>query len=380
MTVVWPFMPQSGSTESLEWLTDVIPCMSAEQRLCIRPIPRQEFIYDYILNQTQFGRAKELAKSIGGDDLYIPIWEDFTEVGALGAGVVSVDVDAARMAYELDGDAIVWGGDMDCEVVTISAITAYSITFTTTQSYSNALVLPVRTAKFAQELDTDRPTPDYAHAQARFISTITEDLSTQTGIVYPTFKTYQIVTSRSAASNSSQQFTHETEELDTESGNVWRGTLFSYSTQTATVDWFAYSRSELWNLRVWLHSRKGRWKAFWYPSWNSDLIVTKEIGSSHTTITVQDVDYDSHYPSPADFLIVSTIGNMYPVRVTDCAPGDPGEEVLTIETALGVVLPLGSVDMMCRMVLSRFDSDRVEIKHSAGSSASVSVPIVEVHQ
>jgi hypothetical protein len=121
---------------------------------------------------------------------------------------------------------------------------------------------------------------------------------------------------------------------------------------------------------------RGRQKAFYASSWNADIRVTKSIASTDTTIEIAAMDYAGNFPLVADFGVL-TAGEMFGCRVTDCDPGDPGKEILTLSGAFGADVALADICKTCRLVLSRFDADRIEIQYGRGGSAFVSVPTVE---
>jgi hypothetical protein len=210
---------------------------------------------------------------------------------------------------------------------------------------------------------------------------VTEDLSGQTGLEFPTYRTYPLIDRPAVmVGDTREQFEREVEVLDSGTGLLTKTPTFSQAIQISTLAWSVLTCDALWDLRVWLHSRKGRWKCFWVPSWNADLTITRAIAANDTTIEIADINYSAHYPSTADFAIITLDEGAHCFRVTDCDPGTTGHQILTIDTPMTESIALNTIGKTCRIVRSRFDADRVEIQHSphTGEQATVAIPIVQV--
>lgn len=381
---VWPFIPQRGATEALEWLTDVIRCRSKEYRQCLRAAPRQDWTCDYHMTPGQFARAKEMAKKIGGAELYLPVRTEASEVGDVAADTVSLGIDATGKCYAEGGKLLLWESDSVFEVVTIAEIGAGTIGFleATEGSYTRAVAMPLRVATFAQEFEADRGEAVSAiRTQARFQAVQTEDLSAGAGLVYPTYRGSPIVTDATRVrSGVREQYTREVETLDSGTGGIAREPVYSRPSQTSVLSWYAEGAAAVAALRVWLHTRKGRWRDLWAASWNRDLTVVDSISAGSQQVRIAAMGFGDVFSLPCDFLLITKSGAFLPFRVTAVADGDPGVEVLTTSTLFvaGVTIEPDDVKGVCRLVLSRFDADRVEIQHGEASSARVTVPIVEV--
>jgi len=380
---VWPYIPQRGITETLEWLTDVIRCRTEEYRACLRAEPRQEFTFRYQMTPTQFGKAKELAKETGGSNIYLPVWTEMTEVGRIAAHQVSLPVDGSHACYSDGGKLFVWDDDEHCEIVTISTVGEGVINLNpwVVVAYDNACVMPLRVATFAQEFEADRDeVGTIIKTTARFSVVATEDLSAESGLTYQDFGGHPLVTDRPelAAGSVSEQFTREVDTLDSWSGVVWKWNIWGHPIQTSKLAWYLATKEALWDFRIWLHHIKGRWKGLWVSSWSADLTVVQTVAEGAYQVIIADIDYWNHYPPNATFVIRKTDGTCVPVTVTACAAGDPGEQVLTITESVSPAIPVASIDKMSRLVFSRFDSDRIEIQHRVGAAATVAIPTVEL--
>ncbi len=377
---VWPYIPQRRPTESLEWMTDVIRCSAKEYRHCLRKEPRQEWSYTFQMTPAQFGRAKGLARSIGGSTLDLPIWTEQTVVGAIAAHTVNLTVDTAGASYEDGGELLVWESDTHYEVVTIATVGVGTVTLNpwVVDDYTDALVMPLREATFAQPFEADRDAvAARVVTQARFLIVETQDLSS-INPMYDTYKDSYLVTDPPLeASNVREEYEREVETLDSGSGLMWRGSLYAAPIRGSVLGWGSLTRTELVNVREWLHTVKGRWKSIWVPSWNADVTVTADVVNNSYTVEIADIDFNSFFTAPCDFAIITTDGLFHCIHVLSCADGDPGKEVLTVEDP-NASIPLNTIARTSLLTRARFAADRVEIQHEVGGYAACAVPTVEV--
>lgn len=381
MTVTWPFMPQQEPTEALEWMTEIITCRSAEQRLGKRPVPRQEWAYRYQLQTTDFGRAKELAKEIGVDECYLPTWVDISEVGAVSASTVTLPIDGTHKGYVSGGKLILWDDDANFEICTIYSVNVGTITINpgTVGAYTNACAAPVKLARFAQEFEAQRFAGNFAECSARFQLVSADNLAGQTGITYVDYLNAPLISDAvSLLGGMTEQYSREGDSLDPGTGVIYRYSPVTWATTSSRLAWNLHTREDLWNRRAWLHDRRGRLKSFWASSWNADVTINSAIGSTDETISIVAMDYGTYFPASSDFVILLNNGDMYGFRATDVDPGLPGSQILTISSALGTTIQVADIAKTSRIILSRFEADRVEVKYGQGGGGSIIVPTVEV--
>jgi len=376
MTYVWPFEPSQPPQETLEWLTSVVRCRATEQRAGMRAYPRQEWSYAYSMRQTDYGRAKDLAKQIGVDECLLPVWMERTAVGTVNAGTVTLPVDTSMSGtYREGGKALVWSSSADFEVVTVQLIGTGTITVTaTTATHTGALVMPLQYARFGQELGASRYPADWEDLEARFVVIDTDDLSTRSGgLVYDTYRGDPFISNPVVSSSLTEQFSRDGGVLDIETGVVFHWPSVNWVRMASQMSWKTNSAAELWALRVWLHQMKGQLRRFWLSSWNPDIRITADIDG--TSAEIEAMAYGTYFPSVADF-VIATATEFFGMRVNGHSAGSAGHEVLSLAASLTV----GVADIVktSRLVLSRFASDRVSIQHGFAGEAHVTVPTVEV--
>jgi len=380
----WPFRPQHGIIESLEWKTDVIKCRASESRQCLRTMPRMEWQHKYILGPQDYALAVEVCRANSAGSVDAPEWQSLSEVPPTSAGTVTLPVaNVAQIpAYKVGGKAIVWETNMSWEVVAISGVSSGSISISaTTLSHGKATIAPLRTCIFRSHLEADRESVNsYVQASAAFECPVTEDLTPGfgVGLGYPNYLDSPVVTDHpEIISGVRESIGRELTTLDSEVGILDRRPLYTSPNRSGVLAWTCQDANAIWNLRRWLHSRKGRQKNFWVASWNDDVITTRDINGGDTNIEIAAVGFAQRWTMPVDMVIVAPDGGIWPIRVTGTASASPGHELLNLSAPFSGSVSLSYISQTCKMTLSRFDSDTVEIHHLAGQQATVAVSIVE---
>lgn len=388
----WAYPPQKQFSESLEWLTDVQRCRTAEYRQSIRHRPRQEFQFPHRLTAAQFGKAKVLARDLGSDSLLVPLWSWFTEPGALAAGATLVPKNTSDsfLLLEVGSSVMIWEGASKWEVHVVElnstnpAFPYITLEDAITQDFTRPILVPLREGQFAQEFEATRSTSEWVECSARFRIISGDDhysdYATRGGLYSSeSYLSHPVVTDRSlATSGIREQFERQYEELDSLIGGAYRYPTLSRSEQTGQITWSAQTRAGARDLVYWLHSRKGRWKSFWIPSWNKDLTVTHEIASSDTSIEIADIGMRTSGEFPFDIMILTKAGARVYCHVTGATTGAAGKEVIGLSSEVGAHLYTWDIEAVCFLTLSRFASDRIEINHSSGGNVTATALIAEV--
>jgi hypothetical protein len=381
MTLAWPFKPQMDVVETLEWLTDVQRCKKAEYRQALRRKPRISYQHKYVLDAVDYGVARELARTIGGDPMYVPDWSVATVVPTISAGTVSLPIDVTYAPAYYSGFALVWAGDFSYEVVSVTGYGTGTIAISATvNGYTNPEIVPLRLATFDQEFDGNLGAHHYTEASAAFTATATEDLALASGgLSYPTYLGDPVVTDPVELINSVKEGTaREVETLDSKTGPLYKYPLFATPTRSGVLAWTLLTATALWALRVWLHTRRGRCKQFWTSSWNADVTITKDIVAGDTYIQIASIEFAAKYPIPTDLAIVGADGGMIQLRISSVATaGGENERLYFGGTWAGATLPHQGL-ITSKLTLSRLASDRIDIQHLPGRQATVVVATTEV--
>lgn len=381
MAELWPFVPQREFIESLEWLTDVIVCRSAEQRLGIRPLPRMGLSYDMLLDSRQASLARTLARTASLGEFYVPLWGEATRIGPLPQGSTSVLLDTTWGQYA-PGRLVALFDEFDrVEVLQLAAVSASELTLAngTTRALSNAFVMPCAVMRPYQEFEFVRaPAEDLLRVRASFYATDVMDVAADAGSVV--YRSHPVLTVQPIAAGSmGERVLHAAETVDNDVGPAAVFKQLEYVTSKAYMAWDCLTVQELWSLRRWLYAVRGKQRGFWRPTWGHDLSLLSPATSGSTSITVADVGFSGRM-TDRDLAIRLTDGTTLYRRATQAQAGLAGTEVVQLDAALGVAITPSSVDRISFMNFARLDADRLEIRHRVARGASVQAPIVEVPQ
>lgn len=376
--VVWPFVPQTRFRESLEWLTDVLRAYSAEQRLALRLAPRQSLQHDYQLTPYQYSRAKAIATQWAHRVYGAPVWAEATRLGDVLVGVTSLSFDTSNADYRPDDIVLVWENDekfVAAETTTVSS-DSIGLKLPLDRSYANAYVMPMRFARTLNGTEFRRDAHDVVLARMNFLVTNNVDLGGS--IDLPTHRGVEVMTDRSVVlSDMSERILRAVDVFDNGSGPIAVDQVRAYPERTETLSMDALDRAATWRMRRWLHSRRGKQRSFWLPSWNPDLIILEDVGSTGSSITVRPIGYPLYY-GITDIMVELVSGARLFARVLSGSTDPDGNEVLALSSAFGTAFETSEIAFCCFMKHVRLDADRADIQHSYAGRASTSVAVTEV--
>lgn len=376
--VVFPFMPQRGVKESLEWKTDIMKAKAGEQRSMIRYEPRQEFEYDFFLDDSQYARWRALSYGWSHRVFAFPVWSEFSRLGPLEAGATTLTFDTASADYR-DGDVLIlWENDKLFETCEIDAISAGSITLprATLNTYANVFVAPLRFGRTLSGMQAERDANKLIKGSTTFTVTANTDLSASIGL--PTYKSLDVLTDTMyKVGNYAESILRDVILIDNGVASPLVDSRRTFTDQMFTVSWSCRTRAELWRVRKWLHSRKGKAKPFWLPTKLQDFVIAEDATSAASYLRVQPIGYPLYY-GIRDIQIMLKNGTVARNRIMVGNADGYGTETLVLESALGIDFTLAQLDYICMMHKVRFDSDRIEINYDEDGIATISVPCIEV--
>lgn len=369
---VWPFVPQDEPTEALAWLTDIIRAYDGEQRAKLTDAPRSAFEFDYLLDSQQLARARAMVDGAGHLPWDLPIWTDVLAIGTWPAGQSSVEIDADYADFRIGEQALLFQSDTVWEVVDVVDGGGGAVDVETAApaavTYSPAWIVPLRTAYLTKGLRAGRKHPVLASVRASWAIVGGVDLSAATD--FSTHRTYPVMTDRAVVlSGYDESAEWDLDIIDNGIAEPYVDTEIGAAAVKSSVAWSLPTKASLWRLRQWLHTCKGRWHAFWVPTWSADLVLRSNISSAHTVIHVEAIGYPDYYTG-TDIMILKTSGSIVCLRVLSGAT-ESGGEVLTLSAAVGQNITVAEIDRICFLSLMRFASDRFEFKHGPGSATLI---------
>jgi hypothetical protein len=375
--VIWPFIPQTLHGERLEWKTDVIPSFSNEQRLCLRDSPRQSLTHTFQMDEYQFSRAKAASTQWAHRVYGLPVWAELTRVGSIPIDSPFITMDTLYADYRENDLIIIWESDEVYVAVEITTITPTQINLKLPleQAFSNAYIAPLRFCRTLRGMSYQRSTSSVVLASSEFTVTQNTNLA-ETSL--PQYRSVDLLLEPQVILGSiSERISRPVDLFDNGSGAIVVETKTDRVKSTSILTFDCLDRETRWTVRKWLHSRKGKLKPFWVPTWNEDLTLEEDITAAGTTLVARPISYSLYY-GIKDIIIFLNDGSYFCRRILSASVNPSGQDLLSIDSSLGINVSLSSISRVCFLSHCRMDSDSVEIKHGYSGRASMSMPLVEV--
>lgn len=379
MTNVWPFVPQRELKERMEWMTEVIRCRSAEQRLCLRNAPRTSIEYDFQLLPQEIEAATVMARQWGADEFYLPFWHELEYVGTVASSALSINVDTTIRRYKVGGSAFIMGSDGKYEVVEIEAVNAGSIDLVApgvVLGFAGAVVMPCYPARVKSPFQFRKFAAEYHTAEAEFI--LTEDFNITAVNPYPSFNGSYVLTDRPLALGSSRESqTREFEGFQNIAGPLFYSKTYTYPVGTSAMAWSFDTDAELWAFRLWMYSVKGKQESFYAPRWTRDFVLAVDALSTDDFLVVNsnEVLTDTYI---GHICLVKNDGTQLYLTIDSWQSHSVGKYRMNLSAVLGQSLSVSDVELICRMPKMRFNSDAIEYDYRNGGVVNVRLPITEV--
>lgn len=379
---LWPFIPQRGMVESLEWLTDVIRCKAGEDRVALRHLPRQAYQVACQLSPDQYGRAKVFSRTQSQDFLF-PMWQHYENVGTLAMGQEEIVGDFDTRFFGLGQRLVVWESAERFQLVTVTVSTQGELTVTPAIDavYSDACLLPIQVCRWSQAPDYSVSKQDRVEAQ--LVLKAVGALELTPSYTYPQYRGKDVLLDDNILVEDLREgHFRSLDEVDNTTGIIVGTPLYSAPTTDSTMTWHPLTREERMRTLEWIHSRRGKRRAFWYRSHNSDLTPTTGVGPN-----MDDPGFDrlvvSGVPAasqnvPFDIIVERTNGDRRFYRCSATAVVSGSQTALRLSPAAETTWSASEIRRVSFLTCVRFDSDRVEIHYTNGGAATVAMPIIEV--
>lgn len=371
---VWPFPPRVGMIEILEWFSDVLVSVSAEQRIALREAPRRTFNFEHTLHDYDLTGARGLIWDAQGSNTFmVPDWTQLQRIGPVSSGS-SVPINADLTYVDMGDDALLWESPAKFEAVEIEVDSSGVVLASVSDDYENPLLMPLWSAVAPEGLSVDRIGNQLNQCTIALTATENTDLGFST---YETYRGHDVVPSCPVIGEGLEEsIGWELSPFDNSQSKTYYLRARSYPDSLFTMAWKEQGVANIYALRQWLHSRRGRQKAFWLSSRGHDFEPAGAI--SGTAVTVYRPPGAPTLATPFDIDVTEQDGTSNYRKVTAVADGTPVGGRATLSLTIDSTLTASSIKRISRMRCARFDSDRIELSHIAPGVVSVRVPCVEV--
>jgi hypothetical protein len=402
--ILFGFVPTDAVTERLSWKTDVLKAADGtEQRLALRRYPRQEIAFD-ALTVRDFDRNElnaflfEWHSRIFG----VPLWWDarlLTVNAAITDTTVSI-VSTDWADFRVGGLAVVIAfdaeGNRTADTLEISAVSSSPATITFTSGLTNAytanqaLVVPVVPGILSGQIPKVRfPSTD----QKTSVSFLSVENSTTR--ITPTIANFLDWRGKAVVDDKNfmgatleESYRQVVTRIDNETGDVAQLSMEDRSTPTTNKRWAVETASRQWEIKSLLYALRGRQVSYFLPTFNVDMTLAAAVSIGGSTMDITNIGYtkyvkarepfttiavrlktDNAVTSPSPFTPTGspqqyTPGQLYLFfDITAASEVSSTVEQLTLSPPSPIGFQASDVERIELMVLSRFDSDSIELLH-----------------
>jgi len=396
---VWAFAPEDGSTDTLEFLTEVLRTYTAEQRLKLRKNPRRSMRYEHLLSQEQLAVAKLKARRYGQTQtMYVPIWSEQKLFSGLGTSDTVLDFQGEFIRYyqyNVADKVIIWS-DWDNYIVRdISSISNTTITLSASigVDLAKAFVMPLRQAVAYRGFNVTQDSPNESYIGAEW--TLKESTDKYAWINYDIFEVDDIFEYidifervvprykgryvREAApyrlSSVEGQIMQPVEIMDNKFGPIRTETLFGYISEMSSVEFFWNTRLEVAReVRDFFGGVCGMLKSFYLPTYTNDIVPLTGTYTATTSLSIEEIGVPTDYPDRAIMIELNDGTKTYNTIVS--AVQATSEITLTLEDA--ITLDTSTLKRISFLNLVRADVDTFEMTYTFGGSGTVRFNVIEV--
>jgi hypothetical protein len=292
---------------------------------------------------------------------------------------VSISVDLTYT--DMGDDAILWESADLFEQVEITndsnGVTLASVVGT----YSSALIVPLWAARCPDGITNSRTPGQINQCSVAMHVYDNSDLGYSD---YPQYRGHDVMTSCPiiGSGDFSEDIGWPLTAFDNQVGIPYYLRQRTIPDTQFQMRWHEFTDQDSYELRRWIHSRRGRQKVFWMSSRAKDLEQAASISGATVTIFALPGITGLGRTDAFDIDITTVAGASYYRRVSSATAGSPisgrGTINMTIDSSLS--LTLSEIKRISFLRCTRFDADRIELSHSPAAGMSVQVPCIEVHE
>ncbi|MDX9698651.1 MAG: hypothetical protein RBT55_03675 [Rhodocyclaceae bacterium] len=370
----FPYPPEKVR-ERLEWKTDVIEAEdSTEDRLALRERPRQSFNFDYPTSNTEYARAFNLVIGSMPEQWLIPVWTEAQRLGAVSAGAFSITAVTDRYDFRDESLVLLWETPRKWQILGTTAISSGSIGVTQpTEAFTNAWLLPIRKGYIVGNVNRQTN----SHVAVWSIGFEVEDNVVLASDAPDQFLADDIYFLEGLLSGSSitDNVIQKVEVTDFDLGAVayfspWTNARVSRPYRVVLAD-----AEEVWQYRLWLHRRAGRYRQFWSPSLDADLRL-RSAGTITDSLIIDSDDYLGYASNRTHLAVQTKDGTWYARTITDATELDSERTQLNLDSAINVAA--SDVLRVSYLGLKRLETDKIDFNWLGGGACQIEVRLLEI--
>jgi hypothetical protein len=379
-----------GIEETHAFLTDVLTgYASGEQRIQLRTLPRKRLRTRLLFPTAAEASAFEAQLwTLGAAQARIPFWMDATPlVTALAPTDTTIACDTTTRRFADGGLAMLWrtsgAGDTEFEVVTIDTVSASS--FTLDGAVAGTWAADGRTWVVPVVLGELEDAPEVVHLTSTVaaieLHLLTEPVAALEGADLTAYLGFDILALEpNRAQDISVVHSRSLYHLDGLTGvrAAWDRAGFP-SIGRKPLSFLLDGRTEILTILKFIGDCCGQLTPFWMPSWMNDLPLAEDLSTGETEMIVKAMGYAANMlDHPARQFVALMQGSaIYYREVLDAVAGDPGTEVITLDSALPEDL-IAARAQISFLTLVRQSSDESPILWHTTQCAEWTLETVEI--
>lgn len=381
-TPLWPFPAVQEIAEILEWRTDLLQARVGEQRIALRPRPREIVTLRHRLGALGMARAAELARAGFAGDWQVPLWHLALQPGAdLAQGATEIALDTGLSDFRsgsLAAIAVDGGAAVPVSVASVAPdrlILAEPLALqlpAMSVAAARISVMPIRDGLLTAPVEIARRRQGDGTVTANLLLRDAPEIAAP---ALPNYLGRPVQTDPSLMRRPlTASLRRAVEYVDNGFGPVVVEPMRNVFERSETITLKAHGPSARWAQRRWLWSLRGRQARFWLPSWGYELQLQSPMSSGSVLMRVAPVASLEAYIGRR---IMLEMPGTLRFRTITAAIAEGADHRLTLSSNLGEPIPLTTKVHFLTAVRSA--ADRIEIRHGPVAS-EVTVPVVEVQE
>ncbi len=389
--VLIPFEYENDVVERLSFATNVIATLDGrEQRIATRKQPRQLFEVRYALEGIDRQNFQALMFDFSDGVLGLPLYHETvhltaaTSVAATSYPVVgALDVD-----FRVGGLAVIITDRNIFDVIAITAVTDTLISAgdPSVNAYPiGTKLMPLRTTTAATTMSVSRHINNREDIRVRYEST-DNDTGALAGSTTPgfwsTFNSRVLFDDCNVVEGASaHELNRRLWRIDNRTGKVSVSSIWDRNKRKSLKGFVARSRADILTLRKLFIALRGRQKAFYLPTFISDLTLNANLVSGQVTMDVESIGYSRFAQDRLPFTLIHFTfadGTTLDRTIQSSVIVSTTVERLTVDTSWPANRTVAETERIEFYELVRFDTDELRLDYDRAGLARAQLPVLRV--
>lgn len=375
------FIPAQWSAplaERLAWHTDVTKSFDGENegRVCNMQQPRQRLEGEAPVNGSLFQSSYNLAYGNLDSVMWaMPHWGEVVENEGVDLVNNRVSCDTRFIDLRVGSLVLLWSGACagGWQLAVVTAIDDTYVELEDEPTVETGLVVPVRLSTMT---GYNRTTRGYGASLA--LSQDATELVDLEGAAPAQFLGEDIYFDEILFSSNGElveDVGNDVDIMDEDIGIVTIDRRMTDPTMRRPYEQMFDNLEDIWNFRLFLHRRKGRYRAFWSPSFHNDIRV-KSTGALTTSFTAYKDDFLLGAGNRVHVAIQKADGSWLARTITNVVSISSTDMTVTLDTS--IAMNGSDIVRVCYLGLRRLATDVVTLDWEGGGIVRVSFPTEEL--